>query len=198
LEKRITLGGSSSSTSKGGGKLGMQSLALEMAEQARLDKVLRGGGGGGGGGGGKGKGKATSSMIMGEVPSIYRPTPLSYSNEEAEESIDSILTPFQIQQFEAETSALLNSTESDLKALQKAETSLLEISALQSQLAIHLTQQSELTDQLWAESVEVTGKVTEGNVQLKKARERNREGRVWLLIFLVGASLSLLFLDYYT
>ena len=39
--------------------------------------------------------------------------------------------------------------------------------------------------------------VEKGNEQLKEARRRARDGRKWILIFLVGASLSLLFLHYY-
>ena len=159
-----------------------------MAEKARLGRVLDG----------KGKGKETE---IGGVPDIYRPLPVNSvpnNDEDEQSSIESLLTPAQIQQFETEVSAALISTQSDLASLKQAESSLLEISALQSQLAIHLTQQSELTDKLWEEAVGVVGKVGEGNVELKKARERNRESRVWLLIFLLGASLSLLFLDYYS
>lgn len=166
-----------------------------------------------------------NSTMIGQVPSIYRPAPLntssingvlasssstfSSSTLEEEEPLEedlhastshlsSTLSPLQIQQFEAEESALLKSTQIDLISLKLAESSLLEISSLQSQLAIHLAQQSELTDQLWEEAIGVTGKVEEGNVQLRKARERNRESRIWLLIFLIMASVTLLFLDYYT
>lgn len=158
----------------------MEALGKEMAQAAKSNKVLGNG--------------TSSSLKAGEIPSIYQPLPLPAD----EDSIDAILTPFQIQQFEAEASALLASTNTDLASIRTAETSLLEISALQSQLAQHLMTQSELTDKLWEDAVNVTGKVAEGNVELKKARERNREGRVWLLIFLIGASMSLLFLDYYT
>lgn len=163
---------------------------------------------------------SSSSSTIGQVPSIYRPAPFNTSSingvlasssssstieEEPLEDLhastshlSSTLSPLQIQQFEAEESALLKSTQIDLVSLKLAESSLLEISSLQSQLAIHLAQQSELTDQLWEDAVGVTGKVEEGNVQLRKARERNRESRVWLLIFLIMASITLLFLDYYT
>ena len=179
LEKSVSFGRA------GGGDI----IGGVMAEKARLGRVLDG----------KGKGKETE---IGGVPDIYRPLPLPSStpNPDGDEqsSIESLLTPAQIQQFETEASAALISTQSDLASLKQAEASLLEISALQSQLAIHLTQQSELTDKLWEEAVGVVGKVGEGNVELKKARERNRESRVWLLIFLLGASLSLLFLDYYS
>lgn len=148
-----------------------------------------------------------NSTKIGEVPSIYRPSPSTNTLESdpifedlhaSTSHLSSTLTPSQIQQFEAEESILLSSTQADLASLKLAESSLLEISSLQSQLAIHLASQSELTDQLWEEAVGVTGKVEEGNVQLRKARERNRESRVWLLIFLMGASGTLLFLDYYT
>lgn len=183
LEKRATLGALGAAASGG-----TQELGRQMAEKARMAKVV--------GGATDTKGKGREFSEIGEVPSIYRP--LTSPMSETESSIEELLTPAQIQQFETEASLALQSTQTDLAALKLAESSLLEISALQSQLVVHLTQQTELTDKLWDESVGVTGKVEEGNTQLKKARERNRESRVWLLIFLIGASLSLLFLDYYS
>lgn len=181
LEKSATLGGLG-----GGGALGMDEYGRQMAEKARVEHIL------------KGKGKARDEI--GEVPSIYRPIiPATTSDEDPLDGVlESTLSAEQIQQFEAEESALLKSTQSDLESLKLAESSLLEISSLQSQLAMHLTQQAELTDKLWEEAVGVTGKVEEGNVQLRKARERNRESRVWLLIFLMMASGTLVFLDYYS
>jgi syntaxin 18 len=112
-----------------------------------------------------------------------------------EPSIDSLLSPAQIQQFESEQSALLQQTQNELAALKQAESSLLEISTLQSELVLHLTQQAEITDKLWEDSMYVSGRVDEGNKQLQKAKERNRDSRIWLLVFLIGASLSLLFLE---
>ena len=144
---------------------------------------------------GKGKGKGLDDG----VPDIFVPAPITtgYDSDEGgmdgfDAPIDSLLSKEQIQQFESESSALLQEANSQLAAIEKAQSSLLEISTLQSELAIHLTQQMEITDQLWEDSVLVSGRVDEGNKQLVKARERNREGRLWLLIFLVGASLSLL------
>lgn len=183
LEKSATLGGLG-----GGGALGMDEYGRQMGEKARVEHAL------------KGEGKARDEI--GEVPSIYRPTPATAPVEGDEDPVDGVLedtlSAEQIQQFEAEESALLKLTQSDLESLKLAESSLLEISSLQSQLAMHLTQQAELTDKLWEEAVGVTGKVEEGNVQLRKARERNRESRVWLLIFLMMASGTLVFLDYYS
>ena len=76
-----------------------------------------------------------------------------------------------------------------------AQKSLIEISELQTQLVDNLATQSAHIDQLVADSMNTTENVGGGNKQLKKAKERNRDSRVWLLIFLIGASLSLLFLE---
>ncbi|GAA6059850.1 hypothetical protein JCM10212_007055 [Sporobolomyces blumeae] len=213
LDKSQSLGGLG-----GGGALGMDRLGHERAERSQGERDsnwgLRGKGRGG---------DDTEPERVGTVPSIFRPNPTSnrspfdparsngfdhegsYADDDAEEEeedgLDHLsreLTQAQIQQFEAEESALLASTESDLSALRTAESSLLEIAALQTQLAVHLSQQSEKTDQLWEDAVFVSGRVDEGNKQLKKAKERGRDSRVWLLVFLFGSSFTLLFLDYYS
>lgn len=148
-----------------------------------------------GAGGSKGKAREDD----GAIPAIFVPDPIESSQGDADGGededyapIDSLLSQSQIQQFESESSALLQEANSALASIEKAQTSLLEISSLQSELAVHLTQQMELTDQLWEDSVMVSGRVDEGNKQLKEARERNKEGRLWLLVFLLGASFSLL------
>lgn len=134
----------------------------------------------------------------GTVPSMFVPAPIlkavpnGTDYEDDEPPIDTVLSQEQIQQFESESSALLQEANSQLASIEKAQTSLLEISNLQSELAVHLTQQMEITDKLWEDSVLVSGRVEEGNKQLKQARDRNREGRLWLLVFLIGASFSLL------
>lgn len=141
---------------------------------------------------------ASKSVPNGSVPSMFVPAPISqaiagtadYDGDEP--PIDSVLSQEQIQQFESESSALLQEANSQLRAIEKAQTSLLEISNLQSELAVHLTQQTEVTDKLWEDSILVSGRVEEGNKQLRQARDRNREGRLWLLVFLIGASFSLL------
>ncbi|GAA5969493.1 hypothetical protein JCM21900_002755 [Sporobolomyces salmonicolor] len=192
LDKSASLGGMG-----GGGALGMDVLGRQMADTARSEYAATKG---------KSKERDPLSPEVGQVPSIYRPAPIVDPLEGDEDGYDvdalgplgGPLTAEQIQQFEAEESELLKATQSDLEALKTAESSLLEIAALQSQLAVHLGQQAELTDKLWEDAVVVTGKVDEGNQQLKKAKERGRESRVWLLIFLFGSSFTLLFLDYYS
>lgn len=180
LEKTATLGGLG-----GGGALGMDEFGKSLAAKAKAEHAAN-----------KGKGKEESQV--GQVPSIYRPNPATTMEEDNDDGEPLVLTQDQIQQFEAEESALLKATQTDLASLKQAESSLLEIASLQSQLAMHLTQQAELTDKLWEEAMGVTGKVDEGNTQLKKARERNRESRVVLLIFLLLSSATLIFLDYYS
>lgn len=140
--------------------------------------------------------KAGKSVAPDAIPALYTPAPLP-PGEDDEPSIDDLLSAEQVQQFEKEASSLLRATQDQLAALRTAEASLLEIGALQSELAHHLTAQAELTDQLWEDAVTVTSRVQEGNKQLVRARERNRESRIFLLVFLVGASFTLLFLDRY-
>ncbi|KAI0255299.1 hypothetical protein BJV78DRAFT_1279478 [Lactifluus subvellereus] len=116
-------------------------------------------------------------------------------SDEDEDDVE--LSASQIQQFEAENAQILRSAEDSLAAVQQAEARLLEISALQAELVAQLTRQTELSDQLYEDAISTSEMVEKGNVQLREARRRARDGRKWLLLFLIGASLSLLFLHYY-
>ncbi|KAK8844056.1 hypothetical protein IAR55_006850 [Kwoniella newhampshirensis] len=111
--------------------------------------------------------------------------------------IESQLSQEQIQAFESENNALLEHMSSTLSSVLSAESSLLEISQLQSELVRHLAQQTEVVEQLYEDAVGSVADVGRANEQLRKARERGKEGRLFLLIFLIGASLGLLFLDWY-
>lgn len=178
----------------GGGALGMDALGREMAARAKSERAA--------GRGAKGSVDEREGPSVGAVPSMYRPAPIpgeggDGGDDDDDNPLGSELTAEQVQQFEAEESALLQATQSDLEALKTAESSLLEIASLQSQLAQHLGQQSELTDKLWEEAVTVSGEVERGNKQLKQAKERSRDSRMWLLVLLFGSSFTLLFLDYY-
>lgn len=146
---------------------------------------------------GSGSGTATAPRPT-TSSSSFIPGVNDDDEDEEDNPLGSTLTAEQVQQFEAEESALLKATQTDLDALHKAESSLLEIAALQTQLVSHLTQQAELTDQLWEDAITVSGEVERGNSQLKQAKERSRDSRLWLLVFLFGSSFTLLFLDYYT
>ncbi|KAI0638278.1 hypothetical protein C8Q77DRAFT_1048273 [Trametes polyzona] len=116
-------------------------------------------------------------------------------SETDEEELE--LSASQIQQFEEENANILQSVQDTLASVQQAEARLVEISALQMELVAHLTKQTEQTEQLYEDAIATAATVEKGNEQLKEARRRARDGRKWILLFLIGASLSLLFLHYY-
>ncbi|THH10074.1 hypothetical protein EW145_g1574 [Phellinidium pouzarii] len=116
---------------------------------------------------------------------------------EDDEYDDIELSASQIQQFESENANILQSVQDTLASVQQAESRLMDISALQMELVAHLTQQTELTDQLYEDAISTTASVEKGNVQLKEAKRRAKDGRLYILVFLIMASLSLLFLHYY-
>ena len=120
--------------------------------------------------------------------------PIIPSNEP---SIESQLSPTQLQALESENSALLENMESTLSSVLSAERSLLEISSLQTELVKNLVQQTEITDRLYEEAVGSVGEMKKAGQQLTQAKKRGEEGRMFLLIFLLGASMALLFLDWY-
>lgn len=108
------------------------------------------------------------------------------------------LSQAQVQAFESENNALITHLESTLSSVLKAEKSLLEVSELQTQLVQQLVQQTEMVDLLYDQAVGSVGEMKGAAQQLKKAKERGGDARLFLLIFLIGASLALLFLDWYS
>ena len=128
-------------------------------------------------------------------PSI--PIDSSYPSEDSDDDDDIELSQSQILQFEAENAALLRNVQDQLESVHQAEARLSEISALQMELVTHLTQQTELTDQLFEDAIATTSTVEKSKAELKKAQQRGKDGRLFLLVFLFGASFSLLFLHYY-
>ncbi|KAJ6539254.1 snare protein syntaxin 18/UFE1 [Mycena capillaripes] len=151
-------------------------------------------------------GGASSSLIAATIgapsPSeAYRSTPSGAkfteipSDDDDDEDIE--LSASQILQFETENANILRNVQDTLESVQQAESRLMDISALQMELVTHLTRQTELTDQLYEDAIATTSTVEKGNVQLKEAKRRGKDGRLFILVFLIGASLSLLFLHYY-
>lgn len=130
--------------------------------------------------------KSTPSSKLSEIP-----TPSDDEDDEIE------LSASQILQFETENANILRTVQDTLESVQQAEARLLDISALQMELVTHLTRQTELTDQLYEDAIATTLTVEKGNEQLKEAKRRAKDGRLFILLFLIGASLSLLFLNYY-
>jgi syntaxin 18 len=151
--------------------------------------------------------RAPSSLASGLAATISKPLsrelsrapqlaelPTSSSDEEDDELE---LSQSQILQFETENANILRSAQDTLESVQLAESRLMEISALQMELVTHLTRQTEVTNQLFEDAIATTSTVEKGNVQLREAKRRAKDGRIFILVFLIGASLSLLFLHYY-
>jgi syntaxin 18 len=180
----------------------------EIAYMSAVGAGAEGAGSGGvGSGGGSGSWLGNASTLAssflgspgaGSSPTGATPPPDMYLTDTDDDELSDVeLSASQIQQFEAENYALLRSVEDTLAAVQQAETRLLEIGALQAELVTQLTRQTEITDQLFEDAVASSEYVERGNVQLREARRRAKDGRMWILLFLIGASLSLLFLHYY-
>ncbi len=146
-------------------------------------------------------GGASSSIIAATIGTTPRSDTAPSSVDTAllmdDEDEDIELSASQILQFETENANILRDVQDTLESVQQAESRLMDISALQMELVSHLTQQTELTDQLYEDAIATTGMVEQGNVQLREARRRAKDGRLFILLFLIGASLSLLFLHYY-
>jgi syntaxin 18 len=118
-------------------------------------------------------------------------------DDEDDEDDEIELSQSQIMQFESENANILRAVQDTLESVQQAESRLMDISALQMELVTHLTRQTELTDQLYEDAIATTSTVEKGNVQLREAKRRAKDSRMFILLFLIGASLSLLFLHYY-
>lgn len=135
------------------------------------------------------------AVIRGSVGGSFNPE-LDSESGLVGKDISAQLSASQIEMFENESSELIQSLESDLAAIKKAESRLYEISELQTQVVQQLEQQGEMTDQLLDEAIGVGAEVGRGNEELRKARERSREADKFLAIFLVGSGLALLFLHW--
>lgn len=107
------------------------------------------------------------------------------------------LTSSQILQFESENATILRSMQDTLASVQLAESRLLDISALQMELVSHLTRQTEIIEQLYEDAIATSSAVEKGNIQLRDATRRAKDGRLYILLFFVGASLTLLFVHLY-
>ncbi|KAG8930576.1 hypothetical protein FRC02_004039 [Tulasnella sp. 418] len=119
------------------------------------------------------------------------------SESDLSDAEDLELTPAQIQLFEEENAALLRTVEDTLQSVQLAESRLLDISALQTELVVQLARQTEVVEQLYDEAITTQGEVEKGHGQLKQAKERAKESRKWILVFILGATMAMLFLHWY-
>ena len=149
-------------------------------------------------------GDAASSLVssiglpspsIGSGPAQISMTPGEDTDDDDYDDME--LSTSQIQQFESENANILRSVQDTLASVQQAEARLMDISALQMELVAQLTKQSEITDQLYEDAVNTTASVERGNIQLREAKRRATDGRLYILVFLISSSLALLFLHYY-
>ncbi|KAL7413417.1 hypothetical protein BDY24DRAFT_68802 [Mrakia frigida] len=101
-----------------------------------------------------------------------------------------------VQMFEKENSELLRGYDEHLDQITKTTQTLTQISTLQSLLSQSLLTQSETSSRLLLEAGQGVSDVRAGNKQLEKAKERGGSGRLMVLVFLIGAGVALLFLDW--
>lgn len=114
-------------------------------------------------------GEEGGPMMNGGIPNSWRANVLLPA-ELAE--ISESLTPEQLQLFEEENNELLTHYNDTLSQVRTAQSSLLDISSLQTQLAQNLDIQSAHIQQLVTDSLNTSENVASGNKQLKKAAER--------------------------
>lgn len=91
--------------------------------------------------------------------------------------ISESLTPEQLQLFAEENNELLRHYNDTLSQVRTAQSSLLDISSLQTQLAQSLDIQSAHIQQLVTDSLNTSDNVASGNKELKKAAERRSAAR---------------------
>ncbi|ORZ34259.1 hypothetical protein BCR44DRAFT_1500692 [Catenaria anguillulae PL171] len=145
-----------------------------------------------------------SSYLAAASASIGLPTASTSSSASAAStsipttSSTSTTAPAQmIQEFEAENKELLEMFESKLDEVKTAETSLLTIAQLQTELAQHMAVQQSQIESLVDDAVVHVANVRAGNVELTKAREYGKTARFWFLFIMLVVSATLLFLDWY-
>ncbi|KAF8242243.1 hypothetical protein K440DRAFT_617782 [Wilcoxina mikolae CBS 423.85] len=96
---------------------------------------------------------------------------LEEEEEEERKAVEG-LSPDQLRIFEKENEGMLKHYEDTLEQVRTAESSLLEISELQTQLATNLATQNVHIDNLVMDSLATTENIQRGNKELKKASEK--------------------------
>ncbi|PIA19614.1 hypothetical protein COEREDRAFT_100164, partial [Coemansia reversa NRRL 1564] len=120
----------------------------------------------------------------------------SKQRSEEDEVLQS-LSEQQLQQLRSENETMVEEFESALDRIRDTQRSVVEISALQSQLATELNSQMQQTERLYNEAVGAVDAVDKGNEYLISARKHQSSTRKWVLFIFIMLSLVLLFLDWF-
>lgn len=118
------------------------------------------------------------------------------THEYEQEQLTSQLPPEQLLELESESNALLNELEQSLARAQSAEKALLEISQLQTNLAMHLASQNDRIQTLLEDAFQTSIDVSSANRQLESARTRNRRASKMIVYASLIISFVLLFYDW--
>lgn len=114
--------------------------------------------------------------------------------EQMRSELEAQMTPGQLQQLQSEETTMLKHYNAELDKIQRAQSSVLEISNLQTELTMHLNLQAEGISQLVSDSFEIGGNVKQGNKELEKANERWRPAQ-WTFYAAVGTGCFLVLWD---
>lgn len=124
---------------------------------------------------------------------LYTNTPVQTTpvvNEEAEAG----LSTDELLQLQTENDELVAHFENVTERAQELGKTLLEIDALQTEIAQQLLQQGELTEQLHDDATTSNVKVSDANLQLDQARQKNRRSTKIVCMMTYGIALLLLLL----
>ena len=151
--------------------------------------TARGDGGGGSSGGG-GAATAGGDLVNGA-------SPYDWNDDEvlADEAMD--LDASEKAQLEMENEALLKELETMVDQARQAESSMLEISKLTHLFATKVEQQNVEVEMLSQHAEQTSENLVRGNAYLDSAAKHSRDFRLLVMSFLLIASFSLLFLDWY-
>lgn len=119
---------------------------------------------------------------------------LRREREQTRLQLESQMTPAQLQQLQSEETLMLKHYNAELEKIQKAQSSVMEISNLQTELTMHLNLQAEGISQLVSDTLEIGTNVEKANEQLEKAKERFRPAQ-WAFYVAVGTGAVLVLWD---
>jgi syntaxin 18 len=103
----------------------------------------------------------------------------------------------ELQIFEEENNQLYNELQSLTEEVRQIESKVVHIAELQEIFTEKVLQQDKDIDRINTTVVGTTENVKEGNDQIRQAIQRNAGLRIYILVFLLIMSFSLLFLDWY-
>ena len=109
-----------------------------------------------------------------------------------------VLSPHEQVQLLTENHHLLDSLESNLDAMHRAEASMASIANLMSLFQTKVLQQEEQIETIYDQAIQSTLHVHSGINQLKQAIQRGVTFRMMMLFMILVLSFSLLFLDWYS